>query len=55
MVQRAQFDGMLKDLLDMSRGFVSWENRGVILTFVGFVQTNVIALISKWMNVPRAT
>lgn len=55
MVQGAEFDGMPKNLSDMSRGFVFWGNRGVILIFAGFVQTNVTAHINKWMNVPHAT
>lgn len=53
-VQGAEFDGMLKDIADMSRGFVSWGNRDVILIFVGFMQTDVMALISKGMSVPHA-
>lgn len=52
MVQGAEFDGMLKDLSDMSRGFVFCRNREVILIFVGFAQTDVMALISKLINFP---
>lgn len=55
MVQGAEFDEMLKDLSGVSRDFVFCGNRGVILIFVGFVQIDVMALISKGMNVPHAT